>query len=98
MAKNQEGAGAPEPAEKKTDGEGKAAGGTPPNEVKPAEQLAARICKTEATAREMFGRFALAVAGRDDANYRKAETIIDEAHRLTKLWEEGVKKYPDMPF
>lgn len=87
---------------KEKDGRQPEGGGQQPEgekpEVKPAEQLAARICKTEATAREMFGRFALAVAGRDDANYRKAETIIDEAHRLTRLWEEGVKQYPDMPF
>lgn len=107
MAKKQDGAREPNPGETNPEGgdqgstgltAGKPEGGNKPAVAKPAEALAARICNTEATAREMFGRFALAVAGRDDANYRKPETIIEEAHALTALWEQGVKSYPDLPF
>ena len=85
MAKKDEGAGAPDGGQK-TDGD-KPKEGT--------ELPAARICRTGQTEREMFNRFMVAVAGRDDANYKSLEKIADDAEQLTKLWAARAGKFKD---
>ncbi len=93
MAKKQEGAEAPDAGTSGTGTEAGATGEQPKGEAvkepkvkepkKDPEQLAALIGSIEPSERQMFADFMLAVAGRDDANYKTAAKVADDAAALT---------------
>ena len=63
--------------------------GETPAEKKPAEENILAACdirSVELTERETFRQFMLAVAGRDDANYKNADKIAADAAELTAVY------------